>query len=218
MARNGFDDNRIAEGTLARGSQGIGHTGFHESLAISRDDVRDGVAELPSFPIGFEEQSPTVPPTARVTAVPDSLSVRAAQSASAARVRVCFSGMLIGDRARNAAGEDLGTIKEVAIDLISGSVAGVVLSFGGFVGIGDKIFLVPWHALRVDDGENEFVIDVARQVLQDSPGVDRHNWPVISERWCGLATGTEQSKEADSGSIDSTEPGDARETNRSIRD
>ena len=84
MARNRFDDGRIAERTLARGSQGIGHSGFQESHAVSRDDVRDGAADLSSFPIGVEEQNPTEPVALRVTAGADSVPVRDAQSASAA--------------------------------------------------------------------------------------------------------------------------------------
>lgn len=60
---------------------------------------------------------------------------------------------LSGDTVRNAAGDDLGSVKEIMVDIPSGRVAYAVLSFGGFLGMGDKLFAVPWSALTVDEDE-----------------------------------------------------------------
>jgi sporulation protein YlmC with PRC-barrel domain len=93
------------------------------------------------------------------------------------RRRVLAAGTLTGDHVHNRAGEDLGKIEEIMIDLPTGRIAYAVLSFGGFMGLGDKLFAVPWAALRIDEGEHEFVLDVERSVLESAPGFDKGNWP-----------------------------------------
>jgi sporulation protein YlmC with PRC-barrel domain len=91
--------------------------------------------------------------------------------------RVLSAGSLAGDRVRNNAGEDLGKIEELMIDIHSGRVAYAVLSFGGFLGMGNKLFAVPWHALAVDLDNHEFVLDVSRETLENAPGFDKSDWP-----------------------------------------
>ncbi len=67
-------------------------------------------------------------------------------------MRVLSASTLTGDRVRNAAGEDLGKVEEIMLDVPGGRIAYAVLSFGGMLGIGDKLFAVPWSALRLDTG------------------------------------------------------------------
>ena len=67
--------------------------------------------------------------------------------------RVLSASTLAGDDVRNLAGEDLGRVDEIMIDIPSGRVAYAVLSFGGVPGMGNKLFAVPWNALRVDEDE-----------------------------------------------------------------
>ena len=55
---------------------------------------------------------------------------------------------LKGDKVVNRAGEDLGKIEELMIDLRDGRIAFAVLSFGGFLGMGDKLFAIPWQAIN----------------------------------------------------------------------
>src|SRR2546426_6110910 len=69
---------------------------------------------------------------------------------------VLSASTLAGDSVRNAAGEDLGKIDEIMIDIPSGRVAYAVLSFGGFLGMGDKLFAIPWDALKVDEDQQCF--------------------------------------------------------------
>jgi sporulation protein YlmC with PRC-barrel domain len=95
--------------------------------------------------------------------------------------RVLGAGTLNGDRVRNKAGDDLGKIEEIMIDLESGRVAYAVLSFGGFLGIGDKLFMVPWGAMTVDQSAHEFVLDVSHKQLEKAPGFDKNNWPDIAD-------------------------------------
>lgn len=67
--------------------------------------------------------------------------------------RVLAASTLAGDKVRNAVGEDLGKIDEIMIDIPTGRIAYAVLSFGGILRMGNKLFAVPWSALRVDEDE-----------------------------------------------------------------
>jgi sporulation protein YlmC with PRC-barrel domain len=95
--------------------------------------------------------------------------------------RVLGATTLVGDRVRNSAGDDLGKIEELMIDLVRGRVAYAVLSFGGFLGIGDKLFVVPWSALQVDQPAHEFVLDIKREILEKAPGFDKSHWPDMTD-------------------------------------
>jgi len=95
--------------------------------------------------------------------------------------RVLSASTLAGNAVRNTAGEDLGKMEEIMIDIDSGRVAYAVLSFGGFLGMGNKLFAVPWNALRVDTGEHQFILNVDKQVLEKAPGFDKDNWPDMAD-------------------------------------
>ena len=95
--------------------------------------------------------------------------------------RVLSSSTLTGDRVRNTTGEDLGKLEEIMIDVVSGRVAYAVLSFGGFLGMGNKLFAVPWRALSLNESDHEFVLDVDRETLENAPGFDRDNWPDMTD-------------------------------------
>ncbi len=98
------------------------------------------------------------------------------------RVRnVLSAGTLAGNSVRNAAGEDLGKVDEIMIDIPAGRVAYAVISFGGFLGLGDKLFAVPWSALKVDEDEKCFVLNADRQSMDKAPGFDKDNWPDMSD-------------------------------------
>lgn len=95
--------------------------------------------------------------------------------------RVLSASTLAGDRVRNSAGEDLGKVEEIMIDIPSGRVAYAVLSFGGFLGMGSKLFAVPWNALTVDENNHEFVMNVDKAALENAPGFDKDNWPDMAD-------------------------------------
>jgi hypothetical protein len=89
---------------------------------------------------------------------------------------------LMGNDVYNKDGEDLGDIKEFMIDMASGKVAYAVLSFGGILGMGDKLFAVPWAALALDTAEKRFTLNVQKDVLKDAPGFDKDHWPSMSDK------------------------------------
>ena len=70
--------------------------------------------------------------------------------------RILSAGTIAKDKVRNPAGEDLGRIEELMLDLQEGRIAYAVLSFGGVLGLGDKPFAIPWPALslRPDAGRS----------------------------------------------------------------
>lgn len=88
---------------------------------------------------------------------------------------------MIGDDVLNPAGEDLGEIKELMIDVESGRVAYAVLSFGGFLGLGDKLFAIPWAALTLNADEHAFILNVDKEVLKNAPGFDKDHWPQTAD-------------------------------------
>ena len=88
---------------------------------------------------------------------------------------------LLGNDVYNKDGEDLGDIKEFMIDRSSGKVAYAVLSFGGLLGLGDKLFAVPWSALTLDTVNKRFTLDVLKAALQDAPGFNQARWPAMSD-------------------------------------
>ena len=94
---------------------------------------------------------------------------------------VLAASTLEGDTVRNPEGEDLGKIDEIMIDISSGRVAYAVLSFGGFLGMGDKLFAVPWSALTVDEDERCFILDADKASLEQAPGFDKDNWPDMND-------------------------------------
>lgn len=91
--------------------------------------------------------------------------------------RVLSATTIIGEKVVNTAGEHLGNIKELMIDLDGGLIAYAVLSFGGFLGLGDKLFAIPWEALTVDTENHSLILDVDKEVLKDAPGFDKDHWP-----------------------------------------
>jgi hypothetical protein len=92
-----------------------------------------------------------------------------------------------GDKVINMAGEHLGKIEDLMIDLENGRVAYAVLSFGGFLGFGNKLFAVPWEALSVRSHEHAFALDVSKEILEKAEGFDKEDWPLTCEQ---LATST----------------------------
>jgi hypothetical protein len=91
----------------------------------------------------------------------------------------------MGYRVINPVGEDLGKIEDVVIDLDSRRIAYAVLSFGGFLGFGDKLFAIPWEALKPSSKEAQFILHVNREALENAPGFDREHWPEMADRQWG---------------------------------
>lgn len=93
---------------------------------------------------------------------------------------------LLGNDVYNSDGESLGDIKEFMIEMATGKVAYAVLSFGGLLGMGDKLFAVPWSALKLDTQNKRFSLNATKESLKDAPGFNKDSWPAMSDQsWAG---------------------------------
>lgn len=88
---------------------------------------------------------------------------------------------LIGNDVYNRSDENLGTIKELMIDMSSGEIGYAVLSYGGFLGMGDRLFAVPWQALTLDTVNKRFTLNASKEKLKNAPGFDKDHWPSMAD-------------------------------------
>jgi sporulation protein YlmC with PRC-barrel domain len=94
---------------------------------------------------------------------------------------IMSSSSLEGDEVVNNNGEKLGTVQDIMIDVPRGRVAYAVLSRGGILGLGDKLFASPWSALILDTQRKCFVLDIAVERLEEAEGFDKDNWPRMAD-------------------------------------
>ena len=87
-----------------------------------------------------------------------------------------------GTKVYSAEGDHLGEIQDVMIDKISGNVAYAVMSFGGFLGIGEKYHPLPWSALDYDVDAGGYVVNLSRDQLEGGPTFDAGKTPRWGDR------------------------------------
>jgi len=96
---------------------------------------------------------------------------------------------IIGTQVVDPKGNALGDIKEIVIDPRTGRVAYAVVSFGGFLSLGEKLFAIPFSAFeykvtKSDLVASEYVLNISRERLQAAPGFDADHWPLMrDEKW-----------------------------------
>lgn len=78
-------------------------------------------------------------------------------------------------------GTNLGEIKDVVIDWNSGKVQYTVLSFGGILGVGDKLFAIPIDQFKTQPDSKKFVLAIDKDRLKNAPGFDKNNWPDFAD-------------------------------------
>ena len=88
---------------------------------------------------------------------------------------------VVGKKVVNLGREDIGEIREVVIDAAAARVTYAIMSFGGFLGLGDKLFAVPWVSLSYDRSDDAFVLKANKELLKNAPGFDKNNWPDLSD-------------------------------------
>lgn len=72
----------------------------------------------------------------------------------------------------NMQGEKLGSIEDLVLDKIDGRVQYAVLSFGGFMGLGDKHYPLPWAALKYDTRKGGYVVNLDKKQLENAPAYE----------------------------------------------
>jgi hypothetical protein len=92
--------------------------------------------------------------------------------------------MLQGETVVNRKGEALGQLEQIMLDVPSGEIAYAVLARGGVLGLGAKLFAIPWPAFTLDVERQRLVLDIDPQHLEKAPGFDPDHWPAIPDpRW-----------------------------------
>ena len=84
---------------------------------------------------------------------------------------------IIGDSLENGEGEDLGKINNLMVNLKNGQVEYAVVEYGSFLGMGGKLFAIPFSELRVDSQRELFVLKRDKEYIKNSPGFDQSHWP-----------------------------------------
>lgn len=97
---------------------------------------------------------------------------------------------LNGHEVVNRAKEDRGKIEDLMIDLENDRIAYVVLSFGGFLGMCDKFFAVPWRAIELRLYEHTLILtlNVDKEILKGADGIDKDKLPLMNEELFNLYT------------------------------
>lgn len=92
---------------------------------------------------------------------------------------------LTGTSVTNANNDDLGKVEDLMINTTTGAVEYAIVSFGGFLGMGDKLFAVPLQVLKVDTNDEKLILSETKERLKDAPGFDKDNWPDHADgKWC----------------------------------
>jgi sporulation protein YlmC with PRC-barrel domain len=98
-------------------------------------------------------------------------------------VRVLTATSIIGDKVENNKGENLGNIKDIMLNIHDGGIEYFIVEFGGFLGIGEKLFAVPFSAVRLNTAKENFILDVDKKFLETAPGFDKNHWPETNSHY-----------------------------------
>lgn len=91
--------------------------------------------------------------------------------------RLMSPGALCGDRVVNPRGELLGTVSELMLDVERGCIAYAVMAHGGFMGLGEKLYALPWSALKLDAERGCLLLDADHSTFETAPAFDKDHWP-----------------------------------------
>jgi sporulation protein YlmC with PRC-barrel domain len=108
----------------------------------------------------------------RLDTVTDGANIRASQ--------------LMGMNIQNSAGEGVGEVKDLVLDFSNGKIKYVAVTYGGFLGIGNKMFAVPFAAFKVkpkqsDRADMALVLDVTKKQMEGAVGFDEDHWPNFAD-------------------------------------
>jgi len=165
--------------TVGRGQQSADMTSARSQFSAGRSDRASDATRVGRTEDDFGQRSGDLDDDDRAASARDYWD-----DDSGPGPKVMAADTLTGDKVVNGAGETLGEISDIMIDVPTGRVAYAVLSSGGFLGIGDKLFAIPWRALQLDPENHQFVLNVDKERLENAPGFDKDSWPSMAdETW-----------------------------------
>lgn len=110
-------------------------------------------------------------------------ATKQAEASNKVMQKISRASKIIGSSVKNPAGDSLGDIKELVINPESGQIVYAVVSYGGVMGMGDKLFAVPWKAFTWIQDKEYYTVNVDKSTLANAPGFDKNQWPESSIHW-----------------------------------
>lgn len=92
-------------------------------------------------------------------------------------VRRLTARSITGDKVENPGGDELGKIEDLMINIHTGEVEYAILESGSFLGIGGKLFAIPFRELQLNPAKEVFVLNREKEYLKEAPGFDKAHWP-----------------------------------------
>lgn len=88
------------------------------------------------------------------------------QSGHTAAIR---ASKVIGTDVKDGTGKTIGQVEDIVLDKLSNNIKFAVLSFGGFLGIGEKYHPIPWSVLKYDPEDGNYVVSLSKEQLKEAP-------------------------------------------------
>ena len=121
---------------------------------------------------------PSLDDSLRVRANADTFDDAAARAPKADPPRRLMTASKVrGSKVMNHQGDTLGEIDDIVFDMPRGGIAYAAMASGGFLGLGERMFALPWTALVYDSGSQCFVINAQKESFEHAPGFDKGHWP-----------------------------------------
>lgn len=95
------------------------------------------------------------------------------------------SNDIVGVAVENPQGENLGEVEAIMLNKLDGQVSYVVLTYGGILGMGNKLFALPWSIFSYSSDREKFIINIDKEKLKNSPGFDKDHWPDMNSATWG---------------------------------
>lgn len=91
------------------------------------------------------------------------------------------AGFLTSSQVRNKRDQKLGALKELMVDTVTGKIIYAVISYGGFLGMGERLFAIPWNAMSFDNTQKRFMLDLDIERLKTAPAFNSDSWPDMND-------------------------------------
>ena len=110
---------------------------------------------------------------------------KSSKPAEGERINAFMVEKIIGSKVINVKGETLGKIDDLVVDIDTGRILYAVLDSGGFLGIGSKLFPVPWESLAALPSEGIFFLNQSKEQMEKAPAFDKKNLPNMEDMHWG---------------------------------
>ena len=103
---------------------------------------------------------------------------------------VIYGSKLIDREVKNMAGETLGRLEELVLDVEDGCLVYAVVRFGRGMAKAGKLFAVPWRAMQLAKDEATLLLDIEKASAENAPSFDKNSWPNMADRRWGRSIHT----------------------------